>query len=164
MVICLVFPILSKEYNGMSNVIVKDVQLVEVKGDEVIKITLYNRSDETYYFHKRFIYGEYPSDVVWGFELKQNGKEIEYNGNFVKINESFPQDYRSISPNECVVLSTPINKFFDFDSRKELEINYFMSVVTSDKSATEYIEFTKILKLQEADINELFESIKRYML
>jgi hypothetical protein len=162
--ICLVFPILSKEYTNMSKINVKNVRLVEINQNSIVQITLCNQSDDTYFFSKRFIYGEFSSEVLWGFGLKQDGEEVEYTGYRAKIQEIFPQDYHPIKPNECVILSTPLNNFFNFDTTKEVEIDYFMGIVSSDNKSTEYIELTETLKLQQSNNNELFEPIKRLKL
>jgi hypothetical protein len=158
--VCLVFPILSKECNNMSEIIIKDVRLVEINQNSIVQITLCNQADKTYLFSKRFIYGGFSSEILWGFALMQNGEEVEYNGYRAKIKEIFPQDYHSMSPNECVVLSTPLDPFFNFDTTEEMEIDYFMEIVSTNNKVIKNIEFTKRLELQQPNINEIFEPIQ----
>jgi len=112
----------------MEHVKVKDIKLQKTGKDSIFSMNICNKHSEDIYFYKTFI--PTPSrNAIWTFEVFQDGKEIQYKGIRAKIKMSkFPEGYVAIKPNKCLPISVKLNKYFDFDQNKEIQLKYFRSL------------------------------------
>lgn len=110
----------------MTNLIVKKVSIKKSGSDSLLEMTLCNTHKNKYFLEKRFVFS--PSDnALVGFEVNQNGQELDYIGSRNKSDTSkYPKDYVAITPDDCITFTVMLNKFFDFQQDNEIELSYFI--------------------------------------
>ena len=107
---------------------IKDIQLKKAGKDSMFSMNICNKHSEDVYFYKTFIPAP-DRNVIWTFEVFQDGKKIQYKGMRAKIKMSkFPEGYVAIKPTKCLPIKVKLNKYFDFDQNKEIQLKYFGSL------------------------------------
>lgn len=112
--------------NTMTKLIVKKISTKKAGKDSLLEMTLCNTSDSKYFLEKRFVFTPEDNALV-GFEVSQDGKELDYMGISNKAGASqFPNDYVTIDPKDCITFTVMLNKFFTFNQDKEFVLTYFI--------------------------------------
>jgi len=134
-----------KEIN-MEYIKIENIKLKKVGKDSIFSMNICNKYSENIYFYKLFIPNP-DSNIIWTFLVSQDGKKIKYKGARAKIKMmKFPNGYVAIEPNKCLPIRVKLNKYFDFDQDKEVEVEYFRTLKCPSCSKENInINFTKTL-------------------